>query len=306
MLTGTAIENSAMEYFFPLNIVAPEIAHSKEHFKRTWLTDDGKRVKSWRLAEFRDMLKPYVLRREKGDVFTDLPELNRIFTVMKVENEALKKLYNDKLDEIEARSVSFTTFDGLGELAILRQIAALAKVDWAAEYLSEALDEDTTTKYAVGMHHHSVFNTLKYKLDTMNIGAVRFSGSESAEEKYRIEKNFAHNMKERVLIINMLAGGVGCDFHETPNVIALERQWNGAKESQFEHRFYNPDRKIMGNNNTTIEYVLAQGTIDEWWHNMVESKRKIFGETISNEWNIETDTVSFRSLLDQTIAGRLR
>jgi SNF2 family DNA or RNA helicase len=309
LLTGTAIKNRADEYFIPLNIVAPEKFPSLARFRRDWLDQDqnGKwtRVKNHRYDEFKKTIRPYVLRREKEDVYTDLPPLNRIFTVIEIEDENLKKAYNKILDKLEhqlEKRSNFTFFDSIGDLMMLRQICGMAKVNWAADYLEASMLDSDTAKYAVGIHHHSVRDALAYKL--AHLGVLKLSGEDNAERKDRIMTMFEKS-PERVLVINMLAGGVGMDFHYCNNVLILERQWSSADEEQFEFRFYNPDKSIMGNRSTNIEYILAKGTIDEWFYDMVEEKRIIFGETIGNNWNIETDPTSFRQLIEQTVGNRL-
>ena len=102
----------------------------------------------------------------------------------------------------------------------------------------------------------------------------------------------------------MLAGGVGLDIHEIDNIIILERQWNSADEEQFEFRFYNPDLKIKSRS-TTVEYIIAKGTLDEWWFDMVEEKRRVFGETISNHWSIKEDQGSFKQLVERAVGSRI-
>ncbi len=109
---------------------------------------------------------------------------------------------------------------------------------------------------------------------------------------------------ERTLVINMLAGGVGMDFHYIDDVLILERQWSSADEEQFEFRFYNPDKSIK-DRPTNIEYIIAKGTIDEWFYDLVESKRRIFGETLASQWSLQADSGSFRELMEKTLSHRL-
>ena len=307
MLTGTAIKNRADEYFVPLNILAPDKFPSLEHFRRRWLQQDAKgkwtRVNKYVMEEFQKTIAPYVLRREKEDVYTDLPELNRMFTVITIDDARLKEAYNKVLDKLEremdAGRAGF--FQNIGELMLLRQICGIAKVKWTADYVESMLMDSDKAKVAIGIHHHSVRDQLAYQL--AQFGVMKLSGEDSPETKDRIMTQFEHNA-ERALVINMLAGGVGMDFHYVNNVLILERQWSSADEEQFEFRFYNPDKSIK-TAPTNIEYVIAKGTIDEWFYDMVEEKRVIFGETIGTNWSLQSDPQSFRMLLEKTVANRL-
>lgn len=308
MLSGTAIKNRAEEYFVPLNIVAPEKFSSLEGFRRQWLEQDSKgkwsRVNHRRWEAFKETIKPYVLRREKEDVYTDLPPLNRIFTVIEIEDQRLKDAYNKVLDKLQNNmkaTGNYSMFSNIGELNILRQICGMAKVKWTADYAETMLMDSDKTKLGIGIHHHSVRDNLSYALS--QFGVLKLSGEDSAERKDWVMRNFETGA-ERICILNMLAGGVGMDFHYVDNVLILERQWSSADEEQFEFRFYNPDKSIK-NRSTNIEYIIAKGTIDEWFYNMVEEKRVIFGETISNNWDIGKDASSFKELLEETVSHRL-
>jgi SNF2 family DNA or RNA helicase len=309
LLTGTVIKNRADEFFVPLNLVAPEVISSETQYQRNWLTQDSKgrytRVKSYLLDQFRETIKPYYLRREKEDVYTDLPPLNRIFTVIEPEKDSYAKLYNSILDKLEvsiADKANPTYWDFADDLMELRRICGLMKLSWLVETLQENLEESESAKFAVGLHHIDIRNILYQKLGGGDV-CWTFSGSETMDRKNYIETHYT-TMPQRVGLLNMLAGGVGCDFHEIDNIIILERQWNSADEEQFEFRFYNPDLSIKSRS-TNIEYVVAKGTLDEWWYDMVEEKRRIFGETISNNWSVQSDNGSFKQLVDRTLAGRL-
>ena len=309
LLTGTAIKNRADEYFVPLNLVNPEKFASLEGFRRAWLEQNDKgrwaRVKKYRLEEFKSEIKPYVLRREKEDVYTDLPPLNRIFTVIEPEKDLYSKMYNQMLDKLETKladRVNPSYWDFAEDLMELRRICGLMKLTWVSDFLESSLEDSDKQRYAVGIHHKSVRDLLYFKLGAEK-NCLKLSGEDSAWQKDRVMTGF-ETSAQRILIINMLAGGVGMDFHYCNNVLILERQWSSADEEQFEFRFYNPDKSIKSDS-TNIEYVIAKGTLDEWWFDMVEGKRKIFGETISNHWDVTKDTGSFKDLLERTVGARL-
>lgn len=309
MLTGTMIENNAEESFVPLNLIAPERFPSLERFRTQWLQQNvnGKwtRVHPQKLAAFKATIAPYVLRREKEDVFKDLPLINRMFTVITIEDERLAKAYNERLDILEEQYVknpNLTFFQSIGDLTILRQIAALAKVPWVTDYCETTL-EDSKEKIAIGVYHDVVRDSFMRNL--AQYGCLKFSGEESPEQKFKIMKELPTS-PERVLIVNMKAGGVGCDFKSINTVVITEGEWNFAKEQQFEFRFTNPDKNIKSDP-TNIEYIIAKGTIDEYWHDeMRVNKGKIFNETIGTNYDPTQDPVKFKALLEKTLQGRLK
>ncbi len=309
LLTGTAIKNRAEEYFVPLNLVAPEKFSSLRRFQSEWLEQDHKgrytRVKSYYLDSFKETIKPYVLRREKEDVFTDLPPFQRIFTLIDPDKDALAEQYNKILDKIEvklAEKANPTYWDLADDMMELRRICGLMKVMWTCDYLETCLMDSDNQKYAIGIHHKAVRDILYHKLGG-DKNCLKLSGEDSSWQKDRIQRDF-ETSQQRILIFNVLAGGVGMDFHYCDNYLNIERQWNSADEEQGEFRFYNPDKAIK-KGSTRCEYIIARGTQDEWWFDMVENKRKIFGETISNNWSIEQDNGSFKELVERTVGARL-
>lgn len=309
LLTGTPIKNRADEYFIPLNLIAPEKFPSLARFQNEWLVanDKGKytRIDPYRLDSFKKLIKPYVLRREKEDVFKELPKINRIFTVIEPDKDALVNSYNKILDKLEtklAEKVNPSFWDMADELTTLRRICGLMKVPFTSDYLETSLVDESKERYAVGIHHKDVRDMLYYKLGSEK-NCFKLSGEDSAENKDRIMRNF-ETSSQRVLIINMLAGGVGMDFHYVNNVLILERQWSSADEEQFEFRFYNPDLKIK-TASTTCEYIIIKGSIEQFFFDLVEDKRKIFGETIANHFNVTQDSTSFRELMEMTVSSRL-
>ena len=87
----------------------------------------------------------------------------------------------------------------------------------------------------------------------------------------------------------------------------MEREWSSADEEQFEFRFYNPDpdylkARGLENKVTNVEYVIAKGTIDEFFYDIVEEKRRIFGETIGTNWSLGDDPTTFKELIERTLA----
>lgn len=311
MLTGTPIKNRADEYFVPLNLVAPELFPSLASFRRNWIDESGKRIRSYRFDDFKATVAPYVLRREKQDVYTDLPKFNRIFTPITISDERLKKAYNRVIDTIEEsmgdRS-NFSYFSTIGELQQLRQICGLAKVNWSADYAETFLEDSGKQKLAIGVHHHSVRDAIRYQLD--KYGTLLVDGTTSPTEKDRICHRYFEHSPEQLLVLGMMAAKEGLELVYIDTALVIEREWSSADEEQFEYRFFNPDKGFLAkrgleNKTTNVEYVIAKGTIDEFFYNLVEEKRQIFGETLGSEWSVEADSTSFQQLMEQTVANRL-
>jgi SNF2 family DNA or RNA helicase len=316
MLSGTPIKNRADEYYVPLNLVAPEKFPSIENLRRSFLIQDDRgrysRIAPAMMEQFKKTIAPYFLRREKEDVYKDVPKLNRMYTVITIEDDTLKKAYNKVIDEIEIQMVkpNFTFFSTIGELTKLRQICGLAKVDWTANYVETCIEDENGKhpKFAIGVHHHSVRDLLTAKL--FNYGVCKLDGTDSPERKDFIAHQYFETSPEQVLVLGMMAAKEGIELVYLDSALVLEREWTSADEEQFEYRFYNPDlgylkSKGLENKITNIEYILAKGTVDEFMHDLVEEKREVFGETIGTNWNLLQDKQSWKNLVERTISSRL-
>jgi SNF2 family DNA or RNA helicase len=306
-LSGTPIKNRADEYFTTLNLLDPESFPSIEEFRRNWLVMDQKgkwsSVNPFRLEQFRELIANYVIRREKADVLKSLPEFRRTFETISVEDDKIKKVYNMELDKLRAKSDSkenLTWMDVSDSLMTLRRIMGLAKVDFAVEYIDTFLDTVEDEKIAIGIHHQAVRDLLFFKLKERGFNVLKLSGEDNSDKKNEIKNEFT-KPENRILIINMLAGGVGMDgLQVCNNVICLERQWNSVDEEQFEARFHRAGQTKP----VLCEYMIAKGTIDDYFSKLVEAKRLIVDQAVGNAW-AASDPAMLRELIEMTISSRL-
>lgn len=312
LLTGTAIKNRAEEYFVPLNILAPGHFPSLTSFRRTYLDQESgwKRVAPGKMDAFKAAIKPFVLRREKEDIYKELPKLNRLFTTITIEEERLKKAYNQVIDEMEHNMATgnYSYFSNIGELQRLRQICGLAKVGFVADYAETFVSDSEKAKLAIGYHHHSVRDALRYKLE--EFGICKLDGQDSPQQKDYIAHKYFEKSDKQILLLGEQACKEGIELVYIDYALMTERQWTSTDEEQFEFRFFNPDlgylkSRGLENKVTTIEYIIAKNTIDQFFGELVEEKREIFGETISNNWSIDQDAGSFRELMERTVSSRL-
>lgn len=307
MLSGTPIKNRAEEYFVPLNLLRPDIFTNLANFQRRWLDKDeqtGKynRIKPYMLEEFRKVTANFIIRREKNEVLS-LPPFRRTFESIFIEDDAIKATYNQALhdlDKLTQNADKLNFFDVQESLMTLRRITGIAKIPFAVEYIDTFLDTTENEKIAIGIHHEAVRDGIYHALKTRGIQVLKLSGEDSAEQKNRIVKEFTNNPNCRVLIVNMIAGGVGLNLQCCNNVLVLERQWNAADEEQFECRFNRQGQTLP----VLAEYMLAAGTIDTYFAALVEKKRQICGETLDG-WDFTQDPNALRDLIEKTLSSKL-
>ncbi|MDE1971245.1 MAG: DEAD/DEAH box helicase [Patescibacteria group bacterium] len=277
-LSGTPIMNRASEYFIPLNLLDPATFPSFEHFQRNYLTDDGKRILPYMMERFKERTERLIIRRERNQVLKDLPSFQRIFEDVTIENEALKKHYNAELEKMREKDSTkdkeLTYNDIKDNLMTMRRIIGKAKAELIVDFVNEFMEQTESEKLCIGIHHIEVRDYLLAMLASHR--PLSLSGEDSSDRKQQIVDAFA-KPERRLLIANIVAGGTGLNLQFCNNCIVLERQWNAAVEEQFEDRFNRFGQKLP----VTSMYPKVLKTVDQWFAEMVEEKRAIFGETVA-------------------------
>ena len=305
-LSGTPIKNRADEFFVPLNILAPERFPSLDRFRRNYLDQDEKgkwsRIKPYMLDEFRRVLAPFMIRRERKDVLSDLPRFQRTFTKISIEDQGMKDAYNreiDKLIEKDAEKGSDLNANDIQEnLMIMRRIIGMAKVKHAADRIEEFLEDTEDDKIAIGIHHHSVRDALIYELQQRNIKPIKVDAGKDIQWNIDQWKNKPEN---RVAVVSQLGGGVGLNLQFCHDLLNVERQWNSADEEQLEDRFNRFGQEYPVN----AEYLVVVGTIDTWFTNMVEDKRMICGDTFGINFDPTQSQETMRDMIQFAMANKL-
>lgn len=298
-LSGTPIKNHAGEYFTVLNLIAPRVfPHYTQFVERecdSYNNGWGYKIGGLRNPEaFREKTKDFILRRMKDDVLADLPPKTRNFFHCELDPR-LNKAYAEALKELDdfmygGDSDSMSAFEkGSCMIAIMtkmRQVTGVGKVMNCVDFLSEFV-ESNDRKITVFAHHHLAVNML---VDKYNEWAAANSQlpclalrAGSGDAKDKVVDEFRTG-PARVLIASTLAGGEGINLQFCSDAVMLERQWNPPNEVQAEDRFH----RFGQSTKVSITYMIASETIDEYFTEIVESKRAIISSTVDGkeiEWD---------------------
>lgn len=297
-MSGTPIKNNAGEYFTVLNLVKPMMfPHYQKYIDNycdAYSNGWGQKVGGLKDVErFHNDTKDIIIRRTKEQVLKDLPSIDRKFHHVELDRK-LHKAYDAAMQELDdllygGDSDSFSA--GSAKIAImskLRHITGISKVSECIDFTTEFL-LSTDRKIVLFVHHQDVAAMLESQLNTWladgGFGAVcsLHSGLDS-NARQKLVEDFKNDSTRRVMIASTLAAGEGLNLQFCSDAIILERQWNPANEEQAEARFH----RFGQMNSVTITYMLASGTIDEFFTELVEIKRSIVAATMDKktiEWN---------------------
>jgi SNF2 family DNA or RNA helicase len=288
-MSGTPIENNAGEYYTILNLVAPRLFPQYMRFIENDCDsyNNGYSMKVGGLKNpeaFHEKTKEFIIRRRQKDVLKDLPDLQRRFYHVELDRK-FNKRYAELMEELEEEYYNEDTsgFEKQGNmLAImnkLRQITGVSKVTECLDFTTEFL-LSCDRKLVIFAHHHAAEDLLEMELnkwlaDGGFAPCMRFKAGHDFELKGQEFKN----SNSRVMIASTQAGGVGGNLQFVSDAVMLERQWNPSKESQAEKRHHRFGQK----NNVIVTYMIASGTIDEYFTELVEQKRAVVGSTLDGE-----------------------
>lgn len=305
-MSGTPIKNNAGEYFTVLNLVKPRmfphytqfIEKDCDSYNNGW----GYKVGGLRNPElFHEKTKEFILRRTKSEVLKDLPALSRNFYHVELDRK-LNKAYAAALEELDDALYADDVSEmqrGTNMLAIMtkmRQITGVSKTEQCTEFVTDFL-ESTDRKIVVFVHHHAVHSMLEKNINNW-LGekglhqVLSLTSQLNGDERQKMIERFRDNENTRIMIASTLAAGEGLNLQFCADAVMLERQWNPANEEQAEGRFH----RFGQVNPVGVTYMIASETIDEYFTELVESKRAIVSSTLDNK-EIQWDQSSLMSEL---------
>ena len=278
-LSGTPIENNLGELWSIFQIVLPGLLPAKKDFMK---------LPAERVAQF---IKPFVMRRKKEDVLTELPDLIEVVYKNELEDQQ-KAIYLAQLQQMQERLGQVTDAEFqrnrveiLTGLMRLRQICdtpALFMEDYKGD--SGKLDSlrDLLSQIAEGNHRVLIFSQFRGMLDRiekelpqLGLTSFKITGSTPSQERQEMTKAF--NQGERdVFLISLKAGGVGLNLTGADTVILVDLWWNPAVESQAIGRAHR-----MGQEQAVEVYrLVTRGTIEEKIQELQEEKKNLVSEVL--------------------------
>ena len=289
-LTGTPIENSLTELWSIFDFILPGYLYSYRKFNKLYevpiVKDDNKE----RAEALRKQISPFLLRRMKSDVLTELPEK----TVTNLYAELMydqKRLYMAHLLKAQGLLELDTGFSNnrlkiLAQLTHLRQICchpALFIEDYAGNSgkLILALE---TIQMAIDSGHRillfsqftSMLSILMKELDALSLRYFYLDGTVSPANRLDMSNRF--NSGERDLfLISMKAGGTGLNLTGADVVIHYDPWWNPAVMDQASDRAHRFGQKHP----VQVFNLVTRDTIEQKIMDLHDRKRNLVDSVIS-------------------------
>lgn len=271
VLTGTPIENRLMDMWSLMAFAMPGVLGSRAYFKKRF--DKRKDPNSQNRLAAR--LRPFLLRRTKGQVAKDLPPRTEEEVYAKMEGIQLD-LYKAELKRIQKallgldsdEAVKKNSFAILQGLMRLRQICChpgLIDPKFLKEesskltalfYLLDQLREEGH-KVLVFSQFVSMLEIIRTRLE-VDSRPYNYLTGQTKDRKGEIER-FQTCKEPSVFLLSLKAGGSGLNLTSASYVILYDPWWNPAVENQAIDRTHR-----IGQKNQVIAYrLLTRDSVEE-------------------------------------------
>ena len=278
-LTGTPIENNLMELWSIFDFIIPGYLYNKSKFKSIFVNNDKN------IIELKNLIKPFILRRTKKEVITELPDKIEQKIIIDLEKEH-KRAYKGYVNLI-TRKIKENNQDNITVFSYLTKLRQLclspelmvknyqgknSKLDVLINIINDSSDE----KILVFSQFTKVLEVIGKRLNEENISYSYLDGKTSAKDRVKLVEEFNTN-NNKVFLISLKAGGTGLNLTSANIVVHFDPWWNPAVEDQASDRAHRIGQKNVVN----VIKLIAKGTAEERVINLQETKKELIEDVIN-------------------------
>jgi superfamily II DNA or RNA helicase len=271
--TGTPVENHPEEMWALFRFLNPGLLGSRKGFGSRFATAGGQQ-------ELSRLVRPFILRRTKGQVLKELPPRTEILEKVELsppERALYESMRRQALDSLSDQGDYLTV---LAHLTRLRRLCchprlvdpeanlASAKLERCLELVEELID---------GGHRALIFSQfvsylgiLRPLLEDRGIAYAYLDGSTPPKERRKAVQDFQQGQGD-LFLISLKAGGTGLNLTGADYVIHLDPWWNPAVEDQASDRAHRMGQQRP----VTVYRLVAQATIEEQIVDLHSQKRDL-------------------------------
>ena len=278
-LTGTPIENNLMELWSIFDFIMPGYLYNKSKFKSIFVNNDKN------IIELKNLIKPFILRRTKKEVITELPDKIEQKIIIDLEKEH-KRAYKGYVNLI-TRKIKENNQDNITVFSYLTKLRQLclspelmvknyqgknSKLDVLINIINDSSDE----KILVFSQFTKVLEVIGKRLNEENISYSYLDGKTSAKDRVKLVEEFNTN-NNKAFLISLKAGGTGLNLTSANIVVHFDPWWNPAVEDQASDRAHRIGQKNVVN----VIKLIAKGTAEERVINLQETKKELIEDVIN-------------------------
>ncbi|MDB5263822.1 MAG: helicase [Adhaeribacter sp.] len=313
-LSGTPVENRLSEYWSIFDFTNKGFLGTPKFFQDYFARPISLDHDHQKLAVFRKLTEPFVLRRLKTDksIISDLPDKieNNLYCSLAKEQAAVyENVVNQAMQQVEESEG--ITRKGL----VLKMMTALKQVcNHPYQYLKEGKRDpnhsgklqllldvlrpivENREKTLIFTQYKEMGELLVQFLEQEFGAAPLFlHGSQTREQRDELVNAFQNFRHHRIFILSLKAGGTGLNLTAAQNVVHYDLWWNPAVEAQATDRAY----RIGQKQNVMVYRLLSKGTLEEKIDDMIRAKKELADLTVGagEKWLGELSNKELRNLV---------
>ena len=277
-LTGTPMENHLGELWAQFDWLMPGFLGDARDFTARWRKPIEENGETLRAALLAQRVRPFILRRRKQDVASELPQRSDVIKRVQLQGQQ-RELYESvrvAADVQVRRVLQRQSFQGaqisiLDALLKLRQVCCdpylvkgsklahtmeRAKLELLADMLPALVEEGR--RVLVFSQFTELLTLIAAQLQTQALPFLSLTGKTSPKDRSSVVQRF-QAQEVPVLLLSLKAGGVGLNLTAADTVIHMDPWWNPAVEEQATARAHR-----IGQDQPVFVYKLVvEGSIEE-------------------------------------------
>ena len=295
-LTGTPIENSLSELWSIFDFIMPGYLYGYRKFKELYEIPIVKDNDEYTIEKLKMLIEPFILRRNKKEVLTELPDKTISILNNAMQDEQLKiymsymaSAKQEVKQELKENSFEKSQMKILSLLMRLRQICChpslfisnykgeSSKLNQCIEVLKDAISAGH--KILLFSGYSSMLEIIEESLKKENIKYFKLTGQTKVGDRIKLVEEFNNNDDIKVFLISLKAGGTGLNLIGADMVIHYDPWWNLSAENQATDRTY----RIGQKKNVQVYKLITKDSIEERIYELQQKKANLAKTMLSTD-----------------------
>jgi superfamily II DNA or RNA helicase len=287
-LTGTPLENHLGELWSLFDFLLPGLLGNQKQFQAVFRTPIEKHQDTDRAESLARRVRPFMLRRTKDAVASELPEKTEIIRRIALSQQQ-QDLYETVRLSVHHHVRSVIQHQGLARSQItvldallkLRQVCCdprlvklkkphsivdSAKLEFLTDILPEMIEEGR--RILLFSQFTSMLALIEEEVKKLQIGYAKLTG-QTIDRAAQIER--FQSREAPLFLISLKAGGVGLNLTAADTVIHYDPWWNPAAERQATDRAH----RIGQTQRVFVYKLICESTVEEKILTMQQHKQSL-------------------------------
>lgn len=291
-LTGTPIENSLAELWSIFDFLMPQYLFNYHYFQKQYENDIVKNNDEEKTKQLKKLVTPFILRRNKKEVLTELPDKIEQNFILPFNDEE-EKLYVANLAEVNKELQELYDLEGSDKMQILKLLTRLRQlcleprlvydnIDQPSSKLKACMEliktmQENKQKVLLFSSFTSVLDLIAEECQKAGITYYMLTGSTNKEDRRELVSRFQKD-DTTVFLISLKAGGTGLNLTSAEAVIHFDPWWNVSAQNQATDRAY----RIGQKNNVQVFNLVMKDSVEEKIIELQKRKKELADMFVEN------------------------